>query len=101
MECIFFETMSVYFLIIKLKCRVKKNEHLRHLLIFALNHGSKAAKAANLYSVDFSQRGIENLVVGWEEVVDINGEYIIDKLADFIKPLQNQIQIKAGTWLPT
>ena len=38
-----------------------RNEHFRHL-IFAFNQGSKAAKAADFYSGDFYQRGIENLV---------------------------------------
>ncbi|CAI9734608.1 Hypothetical predicted protein [Octopus vulgaris] len=33
-------------MIIKMECQVKKNEHFRHLLLFAFNQGSKAAKAA-------------------------------------------------------
>ena len=60
-----------------MECQVKKNEHFAHLL-FAFNQGSKATKAADLYSGDFCQRGIENLVERWEEVVNNNGEYIID-----------------------
>ncbi|RWR98918.1 Histone-lysine N-methyltransferase SETMAR-like protein, partial [Dinothrombium tinctorium] len=32
--------------IIKMECQVEKNEHFRHLLLFAFNQGSKAAKAA-------------------------------------------------------
>ena len=38
----------------------------------------KPQKAADIYSGDFYQRGIENLVERWEEVVSNNGEYIID-----------------------
>ena len=45
---------------------------------FAFNQGSKTAKAA-----DFYQRGIENLVERWEEVVNNNGEYIIDQFVIF------------------
>ncbi|XP_052830317.1 uncharacterized protein LOC128249815 [Octopus bimaculoides] len=33
--------------IIKMECQVKKNEHFRHLLLFAFNQGSKAAKASH------------------------------------------------------
>ena len=40
-----------------MECQVKKNYHFLHLLVFAFNQGSMAAKAA-----DFYQRGIENLV---------------------------------------
>ena len=47
-------------------------------LPFPLNQGSKAAKAADFYSGNFYQQGIENLVRRWEEVVNNNGEYIID-----------------------
>ena len=60
-----------------MECQVKKNEHFRHL-IFALNQGFKASKVADLYFGDFYQRGIENLVKRWEEVVNNNGEYIIN-----------------------
>jgi hypothetical protein len=98
-----------------MECQFEKNEHFRHLLLFAFNQGSKAAKAArdicavygegaiakrtardwyaNWYTAvlrawldkffesksgDFYQRGIENLVERWEEVVNNKGEYIID-----------------------
>ena len=39
---------------------------------------SKASSAADLYSGDFCQRGIENPVERWEEVVNSNGDYIDD-----------------------
>ena len=39
-----------------------------------------AAKAADFYSGSFYQQGIEDLVECWEEVVNNNGEYIIDLL---------------------
>jgi len=29
-----------------MECQVEKNEHFRHLLLFAFNQGSKTAKAA-------------------------------------------------------
>ena len=61
-----------------MECQAKNNEHFRHILLFALNQGSKAAKAADFYSGDFFQRGIENLAERWEEVVSNNGEYIMD-----------------------
>ena len=46
MFCFLFELISVNFQIIKMECQVEKNEHFRHLLLFAFNQGSKAAKAA-------------------------------------------------------
>ena len=58
-----------------MECQVNKDQHLRHL--FAFNQGRKAA---DFYSGDFCQRGIENLVERWVEVVNNNGEYIIDQL---------------------
>ena len=58
-------------------CQVMRNEHFRHVL-FAFNQVSKAAKAVDFYFRYFYQRGIENLVERWEEVVNNNGEYIID-----------------------
>lgn len=42
----FFELIYVNFQIIKMECQVEKNEHFRHLLLFAFHQGSKAAKAA-------------------------------------------------------
>ena len=60
-----------------MECHIKKNEHFLHLL-FAFIQGSKSAKSADFYSGDFDQRGIDNLVERWEEVVNNNGEYIID-----------------------
>ena len=57
---------------------MKKNEHFRHLLLFAFTQSSKATKAVDFYSGDFYQQGIENLVKHWEEVVNNNGEYIMD-----------------------
>ena len=56
-----------------MECQVNKNEQIWHLLLFAFNQDSKAAKCA-----DFYQRGVENLVERLEKVVDNNGEYIID-----------------------
>ena len=61
-----------------MECQVKKNEHLRHS--FAFNQGSKTAKAANLYSGDFHQRGLENIVKCRGKVLNNNREYIIDRL---------------------
>ena len=49
-----------------MECQVKNNENFRHLR-FAVNRGSKAAKAArDLKPGDLYQRGIENLVERWE-----------------------------------
>ena len=84
--------MSVYLQIIKLECHVKKNVHFRH---FAFNQSSKAGKTADFYSSDFYQRGIENHFELWKEVVNNNGEYIIDIF--FIKPLKREKR----TYLPT
>ena len=39
-----FELISVNFQIVKMECQVEKNEHFRHLLLFAFNRGSKAIK---------------------------------------------------------
>ena len=47
-------------------------------LFFAFNQCSKATKAADFYSDDFYQHVIKNHVERWEEVVNNNGEYIID-----------------------
>ena len=74
--CSFFRLISIYFQMIKMECHVKKNEHFRHFL-FAFNQGSKTAKAADFYSGEFYQRGIDNLVERLE-VVNNNGECIID-----------------------
>ena len=38
-------------------CKVKKNVHLRHHFVF--NQGPKATKAADIFSGDFYQRGID------------------------------------------
>ena len=46
--------------------------------LFALNQGSKAAKADDFYSGDFYKRGIENPAERGEELANNNGEYIID-----------------------
>ena len=59
-----------------MESKVKKNEHFWHLL-FAFNQGYNATKAADFYSGDFVQRGIENHVERWEVLVK-NGEYILD-----------------------
>ena len=56
-----------------MQCQVEKDEHFRHL-----NHGSNTAEAADFYSGDFSQRDIKNILERWEEVLDNNGECIID-----------------------
>ena len=42
--CLF--SYFLYFQIIEMECQVEKNEHFRHLLLFAFYQGSKAAKAA-------------------------------------------------------
>ena len=41
--CFFFlfELTSVNFQVIKMECQVEKNEHFRHLLLFAFNQNSK------------------------------------------------------------
>ena len=36
--------ISVNFEIIKMECQIEKNEHFRHLFLFAFNQGSKAIK---------------------------------------------------------
>ena len=59
-----------------MECQIKKYEHFRHLL-FAINQGSKAARAAENYSGDFYQRGIENHVER-SEVASNNQENITD-----------------------
>ena len=56
-----------------MECQVGRSEHFLHLLLFAFYEGSMATKAA-----DFYQRVIENLIGRLEEVVDINGVWIID-----------------------
>ena len=47
-QCFLFVRVNyfLYFQIIEMECQVEKNEHFRHLLLFAFNQGSKAAKAA-------------------------------------------------------
>ena len=50
-----------------MESHVKKNDHFSHLL-FALSQGSKAVKAA--HDICASEH--------WKEVVNNNGEYIID-----------------------
>ena len=54
-----------------MECQVKQNENFRHLL-FAFNQYFKVEKAADFYSGDLYQRGIENLFERWEEVVNNN-----------------------------
>ena len=68
------------FILIQLKWDVKliKNEHFRHFILFTCDQGSKATKAANVYSGYFYKRSIENLAERWEEVVGNNGECFTD-----------------------
>ena len=69
----------IYFYLQTIKWNVKlRKMSIFLLLLFVFNHGSKATKAADLYSGDFYQRGIEYLVECWEEVVINNEKYIID-----------------------
>ena len=69
MECIFLVNLiSVYTLIIKLLFNTDTELTAWLYEFFLLTQG------------DFYQRGIENLVERWKEVMNNNGEYIIDQL---------------------
>ena len=41
-----------------MECQVEKNEHFRHLLLFAFNQGSKATKAARDICAVFGEGAI-------------------------------------------
>ena len=58
-----------------MECQDKK---MRIFYSFFLLLIKVLAKSVDFYSGDFYQRGIENLVERWEEVVNNNGEYVID-----------------------
>ena len=62
----FLNLISIYFQIIKMECQVKKTEHFRHLLLFALNQGSKAAKVAcNICAIYGEDAIVERTARDW------------------------------------